>query len=91
MNCSLCKNNFNCIERLPVIDSNGHTICAQCASLDNSSHLVYNKQLIRMMGHCSEHIASQLSLFCIEDKKYVCEKCVLYGNKAPESVSKTFV
>lgn len=91
MNCPLCKNAFDCTSRLPVIAIDGATICSRCVSAESASNVVYNKQLIRLMGHCPEHISTPFSLFCIEDKKYVCEKCIIYGSKNQDALSKTFI
>ena len=91
MNCSLCNLRFDCVSRLPVLNPTGSTLCSQCMIVDSTQNLVYNKQLIRILGYCPDHIGTKLSLLCIDNKKHVCEKCILYGKKPCHSSLNNYV
>lgn len=82
MICQKCMHNFNTTNHLPLIDKTGKTQCKECSlkltAFSKNKELSLNKELIKIMGKCPEHLDTDLSLYDVYSRKRRCPKCIIF-------------
>lgn len=82
MICHKCEHSYNTTTHLPLIDRTGKTQCKQCSlkvsPFSKNKELSLNKELIKIMGICPEHLDTELTLYDVNLRKRRCPKCVIF-------------